>query len=427
MKLTQKLLKGGGQLAVGQIISQGSSLCRNILLARLLVPENFGLATTFMLTLSMLEMLSNMSAEMLLVQSRNGGSASFLRAMHGFVLIRGATVSLVIFLSASSIANLFHASEIIWAFQVLALAPLIKAFVHLGYKQSQRQYDFKSELWVECLPQVGAVILLYPLSMFDSTETIGLWVVLIQMIIFVVTSHVIARNKYRASFDFQVFRQVVSFGLPLVASALLMFFAIQGDRFLVGHYYSAEQFGIFSAIALLVMSVCNAISKFSTSLMLPVLSRAGEINVVSYLRMFDIAIMTLSAVAMLFMLIFGERFITLLYGGAYQLPGVIDAFAFLLGFRLLRFPITVYYISLGDTVVPFVANVVRFLGVLIAFQFAYFGEDIRYVIASGALGEFLAYLMARLVSVKIVGSIFRAIIVPTAFGVFVSIYYIASF
>ena len=427
MKLKQKLLKGGGQLAAGQVLTQGASLCRNILLARLLVPESFGLATTFMLTLSMLEMLSNVSAEMLLVQSKDGGTSSYLRALHGFILIRGVVVSFLIFFLAEYIADLFHAPQITWAFQLLALAPLIKAFVHLEYKQAQRKYDYTRELWVEVLPQIGAAILLYPLFLVDNSAVLGLWVVLSQVAMFVLVSHIVAYQPYRVSFDIDVYRDVLKFGIPLVASAFLMFFAVQGDRFFIGHYYTAQEFGVFSAISLLVMNASNAIAKLSTSLMLPVLARSDRHLVVSRLRSFDLINLLFAGVLAFLMFVLGDAVILLLYGQSYNLPGLVGAFAFLFLFRLMRFPITVYYISKGNTVVPLLANLIRFFGVLIAFRFAYVGGEIKYVVLSGALGEFLAYLVARLISMNAIGDIFRSIVLPFMFGLVVVGYYSGMF
>ena len=407
---------------LGQVVAQGAALLRNILLARLLAPEDFGLATTFMLVMSMLEMLSNLSAEMLLVQSKEGGSPRYLHAMHGFILVRGAVVSILVYLLAGSITEIFKVPDLEWAFQVLAVAPLIKAFVHLEYKQVQRNLNFRGELFVEAVPQLGAVVVLYPLFMIDDAETLGLWIVLIQVILVVIVSHLQAMKPYRVSFDKQVFRDVFRFGLPLVFSAFLMFFAVQGDRFIVGHYFSAEVFGIYSAVALLIMNASNAIAKFSTSLMLPVLAQSSQEQRLAHLKKFDIVASIFALSSAVVVALVGDDFVELVFGAEYGLEGLVTTFMLLFGCRLIRFPITVYYLSKANTVPPLISNAMRFIGVVLAFYFANNGGNILYVVAAGAVGEVLAYLTARIISVREVGDISRSILLPLSVFIGLSVW-----
>ena len=70
MSLGKRIFQGGVKIGLGQVFSQGCSFLRNVIVARLITPADFGIAATFAMTLSLVEMVSNLAAEKLLVQSR---------------------------------------------------------------------------------------------------------------------------------------------------------------------------------------------------------------------------------------------------------------------------------------------------------------------------------------------------------------------
>ena len=70
-------LKGGLKLGANQVIIQACSFVRSVILARLISPEDFGIAATLAMTFSLFEMVSNLSAELLLVQAEDGNEPRF--------------------------------------------------------------------------------------------------------------------------------------------------------------------------------------------------------------------------------------------------------------------------------------------------------------------------------------------------------------
>ncbi len=77
MTIRSSILHGAFKLGTGQVVVQLCSFVRSVILARLISPENFGIAATFAMTFSLVEMVSNLSAQLLLVQAPDGGDAPF--------------------------------------------------------------------------------------------------------------------------------------------------------------------------------------------------------------------------------------------------------------------------------------------------------------------------------------------------------------
>lgn len=72
MSNREKMVRGGIQLLGGHAAVQFLSLARNFCIARLVSPEDFGVAATFALTLSMLEAIGDLSFNKLLIQDPEG-------------------------------------------------------------------------------------------------------------------------------------------------------------------------------------------------------------------------------------------------------------------------------------------------------------------------------------------------------------------
>ena len=72
MTLREKLLKGGMTLVVGQIVSQGLAAVRNILIARMILSEyDYGIASTMIMIISLIDALSNLGTNLLVIQHAN--------------------------------------------------------------------------------------------------------------------------------------------------------------------------------------------------------------------------------------------------------------------------------------------------------------------------------------------------------------------
>ena len=68
---------------------------RNVLVARLIGVEDYGIASTFALLMALVEMLSDLGLGRFLVQDREGGHPQVVAAIQGLVLLRGAIISIL--------------------------------------------------------------------------------------------------------------------------------------------------------------------------------------------------------------------------------------------------------------------------------------------------------------------------------------------
>src|SRR5581483_8242046 len=127
MSIHRSLFRGGLNLSLSQAFVQGCSFIRNVIVARIISPEDFGIAAVFGMTFLLLEMISNLAADVLLVQAPDGDEAEFQKSAQALHAFRGTMNAVIIFSLAGPISNLFGVPQARWAFRCLALLPLCKA------------------------------------------------------------------------------------------------------------------------------------------------------------------------------------------------------------------------------------------------------------------------------------------------------------
>ena len=230
MSLRRKVLQGSGLMMGGQMLGLGMSFIRNIIVARLISTDDFGIASTFFISISLFEMISNLSVDRLLVQAEDGDGPEFQATAQAFQALRGAANSLLMFLLAWPFSRLFDIPQALWAFQCVALVPLIRGFVHLDPKRLHREMRFGRDVLSELLPQAVALALAWPLAKWFGNYAAVLWLLVAQAAAMVLVSHITAVRRYAWAWNRALFTRMARFGWPLLLNGLLMFLIRQGTE-----------------------------------------------------------------------------------------------------------------------------------------------------------------------------------------------------
>ncbi len=405
MSIHRSLFKGGLSLSVGQVVSQVCSFVRSVILARLISPENFGIAATFAMTFSLLEMLSNFSSDKLLVQSQQGNEPRMQQTAQFFHVIRGVANGGLIFLLAGPISGLFGVPQARWAFQCLALVPVIRAFIHLDTNRFQRDMRFGPSVLVDVISSVAITIAVVPLAWKLRDYSAMLWLLILQSIVFTVGSHLLAERPYRVCWDRNFARQMAKFGWPLLVNGLLMFGIFEGDRFVIGSAnrifphstYNLTDLGVYSVAFSVTMAPTMFVANVFTSLFLPLFSRAqGAVQQFQrrYLACSQL-IALISVVISIPFVIAGGKLVSLVYGHKYGGAAVfIGWLAAMWALRMVRVTPTLAAISLGDTPNAMISNVLRSLALLGILVAAGVGAGVVWICISGFFGELLATVVS---------------------------------
>ncbi len=251
-------------------------LVRNLLVARLISVEDYGIAATFAISMAIVEMMSTLGLQQLIVQDTKGNDPKLQSGLQGFHLMRSVFSAAVLFFLAHPIAQFLGIPEIAWAYQVLALVPLLNGLTHFDIYRRQRQMVYLPSILSTTLPAVLSVLLVWPLYEYFGDFRVMLYAVMVQAIGTVVFSQITASRRYSLSFDRSIILRSLNFGWPLLVNNILLFAVFQGEKLIVGREMGMEALAIFAMGFTLTMTPTLVIARSTQSFFLPQLSAAKD-------------------------------------------------------------------------------------------------------------------------------------------------------
>jgi O-antigen/teichoic acid export membrane protein len=400
------MIKAGILLSIFNGIAAVLGLLRNIAVARLLSIEDFGIASTFAMAMSLIEMSANIGISRFIVQAKDGESPEFQANLQAFQVVRGFAGGAIMLLIADPLASAFDVPEAAWAYRLMAILPVIRGFAHLDMSRFQRSRNFGPSIYSETAAQavstVSAVILAFVLKDYRAI----LYSLLLQQAAFVLLTCWFAERKFKIAWSTAQVKRAVGFGWPLLLNSALMFCIFQGDRFIVGSNYGVGDLGWFSVAMMLTLMPLGLVIKVIHTLCLPELARHQSNPPVFALRAgatIEAACLVGVAMAVGYALIGGPLVLTL-YGAKYgEALTVLIVLAVMQAVRLAKAGPSIVAISQAETTNPLYANLARILFLPIAYVAASKGASIVLLAWVALAGELASLILSYVLLAKRVG------------------------
>ncbi len=387
----------------GEIVSQALSFMRNLIIARFITPEDFGIASTFALTLSLFEMFSNFAIDKFLIQNPKGGEPISLYTAQVMELGRNAINAFMLLLLAIPLAKLFGNARLAWAFALLAAVPFLRGWINLDICRFQRELRFRPVVWVELSSSIISTLLAIPLGFIFRDYRAMLLIVIAKSASYVAFTHIVAERRYSLAFAKERIREIWHFGWPLILNACVMFLIYQGDRLVIGSgntIFHASKFnltdlGLYAIGFALAESATQLLSKISNTILLPVLARSQDDLRQQGMLLDNALILTASigSVVSAFFIIGGSSAVIFLYGHQYAgVAPIIGWIGAAQGLRILRVsPISVLLAN-GDTRSVLISNMYRAVALLCTIGIAFTGGTLSAVVFAAFIAENIAVL-----------------------------------
>lgn len=376
-----------------------AQFARNILVARLLSVEDFGIAATFAIAFTLIEMATDIGINRMIVQDREGNSPKFMATMHGIQLVRGVIGAIVLVALAWPYAWLIGTPELTWAYQLMLFIPLIRGFMHFDIFRAQRDMQFMPIGLTQGLSPLLSILIIAITYMWTPDFRIMLWAVIGQQVIEVALSHLLARRPYRVGFDMVLVRRAISFGVPLMLNGFVMFAMMNGDRMIVGGQLGMEALGLFSAAVLLTLVPATVLSSTQSAVMMPGLSRAQDDPAAFHpqaLTCLELT-MALGIALALGMSLFGSSVLILAFGAQYApAADVMILMAVAQAMWICKVGPSTVAVAKGDTKNPLYANLARLAALPLAYLAVVTGGGLLMVAAVAILGEAVGILVSAL-------------------------------
>ena len=318
-RLRSRAIAGGTWLAAGSLASQAFRLGRNIVLARLLMPQSFGAMAIVLSVGSMMDAFTEVGTREAVIQSPRGLSAEFLNAAWWFAAVRGILSYTLIFIFSPAVASFYHDSELTGLIRVALLAIFFRGVMSPASFLSLKAMDFKRWAALQYGSAiVGSVITIALAFAFRSVWALCLGFA-VEYAVLCFASYVWFPFLPKLSIGESPLQELWKFSRGVMGLSFLNLMYVRMDIFVLGKLISGQQLGIYSLVISSVQATSTFLLNYQGQVLLPLFSQlqgdAERTNRVLAKSASILAILFLPA--LIFAFFSGRALLTLMYGSLY--------------------------------------------------------------------------------------------------------------
>ncbi len=254
---------------------QGVQFVLQIILARLLSPEHYGVLAIMIIFTTLANVFIQNGFNTALIQNKDVTEEDYSSVLWVSMGIAGIAYG-IIFLTAPWIAQFYNMPELISPFRVLALMLFPGAFNSVQLAKVSREMDFKKVFY----SNVGAIIVSGTVGIVVALLGGGLWALVAQTMlnIFIAAIVMYFTTKIKIVFkvNFKRVKALFAFGWKLLVSSLIdtLYQDLQG--LVIGKKYNSATLGFYNRGKQFPQFIMNSINGAVQSVMLPAMSEKQD-------------------------------------------------------------------------------------------------------------------------------------------------------
>lgn len=258
-----KLMERGG--------TQGIQFIVQIILARLLAPEQFGTLAIVMVFVNLAQVFVQSGFNTALIQKKDADEEDFSSIFY-LSLGVAAILYITIYILAPMIADYYEDLSLAPILRVISLSLFAGAINSIQNAFVSRNLLFK-KLFKSSL---GAIFISGTLGVFAAYKGLGIWALVIQHLVNQLSITVImwftVKWRPKLIFSMSKVRELFSFGWKLLASSLLNVLYIELRTLIIGKKYTSSTLGYYDKGQQFPKVIVSNVDGSIQSVMLPTLS-----------------------------------------------------------------------------------------------------------------------------------------------------------
>ena len=343
-------VRGGVGLGAAYGVEHLMRLVRNIILARLLAPEDFGLMAIVLATSSALDALTEIGVKEAVIQNPRGQEPAYLSGAWWLALLRASCIYLLAFAAAPWIARFYENPSLVSLVRVAFLSALFTGAISPRAYVAIKQMNFAHWIMINNLGGICGILTAIGAALVMR----NVWALVIGFVAEgaarFLLSYIICPFRPKTGIDRDAWQGLFRYAFGMLGLPILTFIFLRSDIFVVGKLRSHAELGLYSMAATLAYTPCFLLNRLIKETTMPVFSKVqhdpARINQMLLRVTAMIAFLGLPAV--FFVGLYGADLLRIVYGSPYAAVGV--PFAIIFASALMSTssePIATVYFAIG--------------------------------------------------------------------------------
>ena len=237
------MARGAMWMVLFKLLERSIGLISTLILARVLMPEDFGTVAMAMTFIAMAELLTAFGFDVALIQNRDATVEHFNTAWTGNVLL-GLSITTAMLLAAVPIAHFYRKPELVWVVVLLAFGPLISGAENIGVVAFRKELSFRREFVFQISRKLIGFCVVVPLAFWLRSY----WALVAGTLVAKLGSTGISylMHPFRPRFSMARFRQLFGFSRWILFHNIVAFVREHSSDFFIGRMFGASALGTYT-------------------------------------------------------------------------------------------------------------------------------------------------------------------------------------
>lgn len=239
----RSMAKGAAWMVAMRLAIRFIGIVSTIILARLLVPADFGLVAIATMVYGFIEIMSQFSFDVVLIQKQDA-DRDYYDTAWTLSIIRGMAVALALFAGAGIAADFFGDQRLVEIIYVLCLVAFIGGFANIGIVDFRKDMNFGKDFQY----MVSVKVCSFVVTLVFAFMLRSYWALVIGIAssTFAALGLSYYMHSFRPRWSFARWREIMNFSKWLVLNNILIFANQRSDSLIVGKILGAATLGLYT-------------------------------------------------------------------------------------------------------------------------------------------------------------------------------------
>ena len=348
--LKARSARGSLILGVGTFFERGIGFVRNMILARILAPDDFGLMAIVMSVLIVLTSLTDVGIQQSIIRHPEANKREYLNVAWWIQVLRTILLFLAAFFIAPIICRFYDKPELLLLLRVSCLVIIFSGLTSPRLYLLDKEFRFVKAL---CLSQ-GSALLGTLVAIVLVFYMPNVWILVIAQLVQYGTqcllSNIVCPFIPKLELDLPYFRDIISFSRRMAGLSFLTVISMQTDIFVIGKLLSSKEVGMYALALSLARQPMFFFARTIGRVLLPAFAEkqndkkalcSALLKILKSILLLGVPLSVLAAIGarMILSIIYGEQF------GDVSVPFALLCFAML--FYVQAVVLSQIYIGIG--------------------------------------------------------------------------------
>tara|TARA_B100000131_G_scaffold302746_1_gene326168 strand:+ start:437 stop:1891 length:1455 start_codon:yes stop_codon:yes gene_type:complete len=260
--IKSKITKGFLWAGLGSFGGRGIQFASDVLLSKLLIPEDFGLMAIGLAVLNISEMLTETGFNSALIQ-KQGNIKKYLNTAWTMELIKSFFLFILIFLLADPISKFYDEKSVGDVIKGISLLFLLRGLRNVGIIYFRKNLQIHKQVALDIFPSIIQLIVVIPTAQYLQNVWAIIFSVAARRTSELILSFIMHHYRPRFEFKLLLFKELFQFGKWIFSLSIISAIRKNFVPLFIGKYFGVVILGYFNRaelLSILFFSVLNEVT-----------------------------------------------------------------------------------------------------------------------------------------------------------------------